>query len=117
MNAKVEQKERSHESILQSAARLVREKGISGAGDADVMKGAALTVGGLYAHFSSKDELVDETLRRPSATGRAREPLFHRREGWDVDAPDGNGAPLRHPCSRPRAKKPEAARAEVILER
>jgi len=27
MNAKAEQKERSHESILQSAARLVREKG------------------------------------------------------------------------------------------
>ncbi len=46
MNAKVEQKARSHESILRSAARLVREKGISGARVADVMKGAALTVGG-----------------------------------------------------------------------
>jgi TetR/AcrR family transcriptional repressor of nem operon len=92
MNAKVEQKERSHESILQSAARLVREKGISGAGIADVMKGAALTVGGFYAHFSSKDELVDETLRRTSATLRDR--LFARLD-----------------------EKPEADRAEVILER
>ena len=92
MNAKVEQKERSHESILQSAARLVREKGISGAGGADVMKGAALTVGGFYAHFSSKDELVDETLRRTSATLRDR--LFARLD-----------------------EKPEADRAEVILER
>ncbi|HEY4884669.1 MAG TPA: TetR/AcrR family transcriptional regulator [Myxococcales bacterium] len=92
MNAKVEQKERSHESILQSAARLVREKGISGAGVADVMKGAALTVGGFYAHFSSKDELVDETLRRTSATLRDR--LFARLD-----------------------EKPEADRAEVILER
>ncbi len=45
MNGKVEQKERSHESILESAARLVREKGISGARVADVMQGAALTVG------------------------------------------------------------------------
>jgi TetR/AcrR family transcriptional repressor of nem operon len=92
MNAKIEQKERSHESILQSAARLVREKGISGASVADVMKGAALTVGGFYAHFSSKDELVDETLRRTGATLRDR--LF---AGLD--------------------EKPEADRAEVILKR
>jgi len=92
MNAKVEQKERSHESILQSAARLIREKGISGAGVADVMKGAALTVGGFYAHFSSKDALVDEILRRTSATLRDR--LFARLD-----------------------EKPEADRAEVILKR
>jgi len=92
MNAKIEQKERSHESILQSAARLVREKGISGARVADVMKGAALTVGGFYAHFSSKDELVDETLRRTGA--RLRDGLF---AGVD--------------------EKPEADRAEVILKR
>jgi TetR/AcrR family transcriptional repressor of nem operon len=92
LNAKVEQKERSHESILQSAARLVRKKGISGARVADVMKGAALTVGGFYAHFASKDELVDETLRRTSAT--LRDGLFARLE-----------------------EKPEADRAEVILKR
>jgi TetR/AcrR family transcriptional repressor of nem operon len=92
MNAKVEQKARSHESILQSAARLVRDKGISGSRVAEVMKGAALTVGGFYAHFSSKDELVDETLRRTGATLRER--LFAR-----ID------------------EKPEADRAEVILKR
>lgn len=92
MNAKVEQKERSHESILESAARLVREKGISGTRVAEVMKGAALTVGGFYAHFSSKDELVEEALRRTGATLRER--LFARLE-----------------------EKPEAARAEVILKR
>jgi TetR/AcrR family transcriptional regulator, transcriptional repressor for nem operon len=92
MNAKAEQKERSHQSILHSAARLVREKGISGARVADVMKGAALTVGGFYAHFSSKDELVDETLRRTGAT--LREGLFARLD-----------------------EKPEADRAEVILKR
>lgn len=92
MNAKAEQKERSHQSILHSAARLVREKGISGARVADVMKGAALTVGGFYAHFSSKDELVDETLRRTGAT--LREGLFARLD-----------------------EKPEADRAEVTLKR
>jgi TetR/AcrR family transcriptional repressor of nem operon len=92
MNAKVEQKERSHQSILESAARLVREKGISGARIADVMKGAALTVGGFYAHFSSKDALVDEALRRTA--GRLRGLLFARLD-----------------------EKPEADRAEVILKR
>lgn len=92
MNARVEQRERSHQSILESAARLVREKGISGARVAEVMKGAALTVGGFYAHFASKDALVDETLRRTGA--RLRDNLFARLD-----------------------EKPESDRAEVILKR
>jgi TetR/AcrR family transcriptional repressor of nem operon len=92
MNAKAEKKERSHQSILASAARLVREKGISGAGVAEVMKGAALTVGGFYAHFASKDALVDETLRRSNKS--LRESLFARLDG-----------------------KPQADRADVILKR
>ena len=35
MNAKSERKERSHQTILQSAGRLLHEKGISGAHVAD----------------------------------------------------------------------------------
>jgi TetR/AcrR family transcriptional repressor of nem operon len=92
MNAKVEQKERSHETILASAARLVRERGISGTRVADVMKGAGLTVGGFYAHFASKEALVDEVLRRTGAEHRDR--LFARLED-----------------------KPELDRAEVVLKR
>src|SRR3981081_1444200 len=92
MTAKVEHKKSSHETILESAARLVREKGISGARVADVMKGAGLTVGGFYAHFASKEELVDEALRR-------------------------TGAELRgHRCAR-RDEKPQDARWEVVLKR
>jgi len=87
MNAKAEKKERSHQSILESAARLVREKGISGAGVAEVMKGAALTVGGFYAHFASKDALIDETLRRTVANLRER--LFVRLDTKaEVDRPE-----------------------------
>ncbi len=92
MNAKVEQKERSHETILESAARLVRERGISGARVADVMKGAGLTVGGFYSHFASKEDLVDQALRRTGNELRGR--LFARIED-----------------------KPPADRAEVILKR
>jgi TetR/AcrR family transcriptional repressor of nem operon len=92
MNAKAEQKERSHERILESASRLLRARGIAGAGVAEVMKGASLTVGGFYAHFASKEALVDETLRRTAAAMRER--LFARIED-----------------------KPEEARVEVILKR
>jgi TetR/AcrR family transcriptional repressor of nem operon len=92
MTAKAERKQRSHESILESAARLVRDRGVSGARVADVMKGAGLTVGGFYAHFGSKEELVDETLRR--AGNALRERLFARLEA-----------------------KPAEDRAEVILKR
>lgn len=92
MNAKLERKERSHETILASAGRLLRARGISGARIAEVMQGAGLTVGGFYAHFGSKEDLVRETLRRLGAEHRAR--LFGGLE-----------------------EKPEADRAEVVLKR
>src|ERR1700733_826971 len=84
MNAKEEQKERSHESILESAGRLLRERGISGARVADVMKGAGLTVGGFYAHFASKEALIDTTIRRTAREMRER--LFTKIES--KPAPD-----------------------------
>src|SRR4051812_30671785 len=92
MGAKAEQKERSHGTILESAARLLRERGISGARVADVMKGAGLTVGGFYAHFPSKEALIDEALRQTAAAMRAS--LFARLDD-----------------------KPAADRAEVVLKR
>lgn len=92
MNSRTEQKERSHQSILDSAARLVRDKGIAGARVADVMQGAGLTVGAFYAHFASKDVLVDEALGRTAA--RLRDRLFARLD-----------------------EKPEAERARTVLDR
>jgi TetR/AcrR family transcriptional repressor of nem operon len=92
MNAKTAQKERTHEAILESAAQLLRAHGISGARVADVMKGAGLTVGGFYAHFQSKEALVDDALRRTAREMRER--LF---AGLD--------------------EKPREARAEVVLKR
>src|SRR5579862_8577658 len=71
MNAKAEQKERSHQTILESAARLLRERGIAGARIADVMQGAGLTVGGFYAHFASKEALIEEALLRTADDLRA----------------------------------------------
>jgi TetR/AcrR family transcriptional regulator, transcriptional repressor for nem operon len=90
--SKVEQKERTHISIIESACKLLRERGIGGAKVAEVMSGAGLTVGGFYAHFDSKEALVDEALRKTAAIMRSR--LFERIE-----------------------EKPLAARAEVVLKR
>ena len=63
VNVRSDQKERTRRDILASASRLLRERGIDGASVAEVMKGAGLTVGGFYAHFASKEELVDASLR------------------------------------------------------
>ena len=57
-------KTRTHERILASASKLFRTKGVAQTSVADVMEGADLTVGGFYAHFESKDALVEATLRR-----------------------------------------------------
>jgi TetR/AcrR family transcriptional repressor of nem operon len=72
MNARVEQRERSHEAIVTSAARLLRAHGLAGTRVVDVMQGAGLTVGGFYAHFDSKEALLREALRRTSSEVRAR---------------------------------------------
>lgn len=92
MNAKLEQRERTYAAIISSACKLLREKGVAGARVADVMGGAGLTVGGFYAHFASKEALLDEALRRTGKSMRDR--LFARIE-----------------------EKPLEARGEVVLKR
>lgn len=62
MSQKAEQKQKSHEAILASAAALLLERGIRASSVLDVMKGAGLTVGGFYGHFDSKEHLFTETL-------------------------------------------------------
>jgi len=50
--------------ILDEAAKLFRERGFSGIGVADLMKGIGLTHGGFYGHFSSKEALMAEACQR-----------------------------------------------------
>lgn len=68
MNQKAEQKQKSHDAILASAAALLLERGIRASSIMDVMKGAGLTVGGFYGHFESKEHLFTETIRSTSRT-------------------------------------------------
>ncbi len=68
MSQKSEQKQRSHQDIITSAAMLLRERGIRASSVLDVMKGAGLTVGGFYNHFESKEHLFVETIQRAAST-------------------------------------------------
>src|SRR4051794_14162811 len=46
-----EQATQNRERIIETAARLFRERGFEGIGVADLMKEAGLTHGGFYGHF------------------------------------------------------------------
>ena len=59
-----EQAALNRERIVETAARLFREKGFDGIGVADLMKAAGLTHGGFYGHFDSKDALAAEAVRK-----------------------------------------------------
>ena len=57
-----EEKARSHERIVETAAARLRESGTAGPGVAELMKAAGLTHGGFYKHFDSRDDLVAEAV-------------------------------------------------------
>jgi TetR/AcrR family transcriptional repressor of nem operon len=52
----------TRERIIDTAARLFREKGFDGIGLGDIMKAAGLTHGGFYGHFGSKEDLEAQAL-------------------------------------------------------
>lgn len=69
------EKQKSHERIIDAAARLFRENGISATSVSDVMQAAGLTQGGFYRHFASKEDLV------AAAFERSADELLYRAEG------------------------------------
>lgn len=52
----------NRERIVETAARLFRERGIAGVSVADVSAAAGLTHGGFYKQFESKEALVAEAI-------------------------------------------------------
>lgn len=55
-------KELTHQRIIDVASRLFKEQGIDATGVAAVMSEAKLTNGAFYAHFASKEALVEEVI-------------------------------------------------------
>lgn len=74
------EKGKSHQRIVASASRLLRERGVDGASVSDVMKDAGLTHGGFYKHFPSKDAMV------ASALDVAFEPFIAMLDSADANA-------------------------------
>jgi TetR/AcrR family transcriptional repressor of nem operon len=58
MRVSREQAAKNRAHVIDTAARLFREKGYSGIGVADLMQEAGLTHGGFYGNFASKEELM-----------------------------------------------------------
>jgi TetR/AcrR family transcriptional repressor of nem operon len=59
-----EQAQENRAEIINTAARVFRERGLDGIGIADLMKEAGFTHGGFYRHFQSKDELAVQACQR-----------------------------------------------------
>ena len=63
--------------LVETAARLFRERGIDGVGVAEIGKAAGLTHGALYAHFPSKEALAAEALEHGLQISHARMTTAH----------------------------------------
>ncbi|MDB5981232.1 MAG: TetR family transcriptional regulator [Pseudomonas sp.] len=77
-------KAQTHQRIIKEASARFRRDGIGATGLQPLMKALGLTHGGFYAHFKSKDELVEKSLRQAADDlavhcdelfGRAEDPL------------------------------------------
>ena len=82
MKVSREQVALNRERIVETAARLFREKGYDGIGVADLMKSAGLTHGGFYGHFASKEDLLAE------AAAHALKKSVERWEGYVAEGRD-----------------------------
>ena len=67
-----DEKQASHERIVDVATARILEAGTEAPGVAEIMQAAGLTHGGFYKHFGSRDELIREAAARAfdAAEGR-----------------------------------------------
>ena len=72
MRVSKEKAAENRERILKAASRLIRERGISGAGVDALTEAAGMTHGSLYSQFGSKERLVEEALAYAIAAKAAR---------------------------------------------
>lgn len=98
-------KAQTHQRIIKEASDRFRRDGICATGLQPLMKALNLTHGGFYAHFKSKDELVEKALQSAAAELDAHcEMLFSQERPleafidsylseWHLTSPD-QGCPL-----------------------
>lgn len=72
MRVSKEKAAENRQRILNAASRLIRERGISGAGVDALTEAAGMTHGGLYSQFGSKEKLIEEAFDEAVAASSLR---------------------------------------------
>lgn len=67
-----EQKARSRQKLLESAATCFAEKGYDGCSVADIAAAAGMSQGSLYAHFANKEDLFITMIQHEHGDGAAK---------------------------------------------
>ncbi|MES2820901.1 MAG: TetR/AcrR family transcriptional regulator [Pseudomonadota bacterium] len=100
-----EHKAQTHRRIIEEASRLFRRDGVGATGLQPLMKTLGLTHGGFYAHFKSKNDLVETALRHAAEqidgvtaemqnSERPLDSLINRYLSKSHREDPGNGCPL-----------------------
>jgi TetR/AcrR family transcriptional repressor of nem operon len=105
MRVSKEQASKNRERILKAAARLIRERGITGVGVDALTEAAGMTHGSLYSQFGSKERLVEEAVAYAIAAKGRELPEMPSNHDYvseylsaaHRDAP-GSGCPLAALC-------------------
>ena len=63
--------ERKHEQLLHAAAKVLAARGYAGTTMTEIAEQAGTQAGSVYYHFASREELIEEVLRRGVALSRA----------------------------------------------
>ena len=126
MKVSREQMAENRRRILDVASRLFRERGFDAVSVAEVMKAAGLTHGGFYGHFSSKDNLVAETVGYVLAQGEGSDVGLRayldaylaprHRDNAALGCPTaGLAADIRHQTPAARAAMTAGLRSQIEL--
>lgn len=120
-------KAETRKRIIGEASRRFRKDGVEGTGLVPLMKALGLTHGGFYAHFASKDALVEASLA--SAAEQAFERWPEPRDSEELlafvasylspehrDNPD-EGCPLPSLCAELGLRGSPSATSDILVQR
>jgi len=124
MKVSREQMAENRRRILDAASSLFRDRGFDAVSVAEVMKAAGFTHGGFYGHFSSKDDLVAQTLAQVLASDSGGNDDFshylstylspRHRDNPAAGCPTaGLAAAIRHQSPAARAAMTEGLRSQI----
>ncbi len=124
MKVSREQMAENRRRILDVASRLFKDKGFDAVSVAEVMKAAGLTHGGFYGHFTSKDDLVAQTLAQALVSDSVGDGDFnsfvrsylaprHRDNPGNGCPTAGLAAAIRHQTPAAKAVMTEGLRTQI----